>query len=332
MELLNRYLSAVQRYLPKAQQADVIAELSDSIQSAVEEKEAELGRPLSIDEESAIINSYGHPILAASRYRSHQQLIGPALFPFYVNTLKVVLPIALGVIFVVALMFWVGTGDAMAAAARFWGAMWGTFFVIFGIVTAIFGAVERLQPNYYKAQWDPRSLPAVGAQRVPRSTSSVELVFNLLFVAWLAGVPAVRQLFDRTIMAPLLELPFRLGPWWQELVPALLVVALAHALMNCVNLIRPDCSDVRAGTFAVTHGVMLIVVCYVLRQHNFIMVSGAAGNAARYAEAANTLNWAVFIGLVCFALICAVTIVLNVRKLVFRTKALPDAHRDAEAR
>ena len=331
MELLDRYLNAVERYLPKAQQADVIAELSDSIQSSVEEKEAELGRPLSIDEESTIIKAYGHPITAASRYRPNQQLIGPALFPFYVNTLKIVVPIVLGVIFVVDLMFWVGTGDAMAAAARFWGAMWGTLFVIFGLVTAIFAAVERLQPNYKKTQWDPRSLPAVDAQRVPRATSSVELIFNLLFVALLAGMPSVRHLFD-PMVAPLAELPLRLGPWWQEFVPVLLVVTLANALMNCFNLIRPDCSDVRAGTFAVTHGVMLIAVCYALRQHNFVMVSGAVGDPARYAEAANILNSVVLIGLVIFALICAVTTVLNVRKLIFRTKAPSGAHPDAEAR
>ncbi len=69
MELLDRYLNAVERYLPRAQQADVVAELSDSIQSTVEEQKPRLGRPLSVDEESAIIKTYGHPIMAASRYR-----------------------------------------------------------------------------------------------------------------------------------------------------------------------------------------------------------------------------------------------------------------------
>ena len=37
MELLDRYLNAVERYLPRSQQADVVAELSDRIQSTVEE-------------------------------------------------------------------------------------------------------------------------------------------------------------------------------------------------------------------------------------------------------------------------------------------------------
>ncbi len=64
--------------------------------------------------------------------------------------------VVLGVIVAITLMFWVATNDALAAFAHFWGAIWGTIFVIVGIVTSIFAAIERLGPARYAIRWDPR--------------------------------------------------------------------------------------------------------------------------------------------------------------------------------
>ena len=269
--------------------------------------------------------------LAASRYRPNQQLIGAALFPFYVNTLKIASLAALGVIAVVTLMFWVTSDDAVAAFAHFWGAIWGTLFVVVGIVTVIFAAVERLQPKNYAILFDPRKLPPVGAQRVPRSTSAVELAFNLLIALWLLDVPSVREYFGSVVMGPLVAQPFTLGPWWQQILPAFLVVTLVHAAMNCVNLVRPDLNRQRAGTMAATHAFLLIVVARVIREHNFVMVSNLAKHPEQYAHAATVLNELVFISLACFALICAVTIATNVR-LLFRSQAPSTVQLNVEAR
>lgn len=46
MNLLNRYLQEVSRYLPKARREDVVAELRANIVSQMEDREQELGRPL----------------------------------------------------------------------------------------------------------------------------------------------------------------------------------------------------------------------------------------------------------------------------------------------
>jgi hypothetical protein len=89
MELLVRYLHSLKMYLPKAQQRDILAELSDSILSDAEEQEAALGRPLNRAEEVAVLKPYGHPLLAAGRYLPQQYLIGPALYPYYWFALKI---------------------------------------------------------------------------------------------------------------------------------------------------------------------------------------------------------------------------------------------------
>ena len=46
MELLDRYLQAVRKHLPWQRQDDIIAELRANLEAQLEDKEAELGRPL----------------------------------------------------------------------------------------------------------------------------------------------------------------------------------------------------------------------------------------------------------------------------------------------
>ena len=69
MTLVDRYLRAVRDHLPRGQQDDIIDELSDSIQSQIEDQEANLGRPLGEDEQVALLRGFGHPMAVAARYR-----------------------------------------------------------------------------------------------------------------------------------------------------------------------------------------------------------------------------------------------------------------------
>src|SRR5450432_2936962 len=90
MELLDRYLQAVRFWLPRAQQQDIIAELSEDLRSQIEEKETELGRSLSEAEVEDILKKRGRPALVANRYLPQRSLIGPLLFPIYCFVMKVV--------------------------------------------------------------------------------------------------------------------------------------------------------------------------------------------------------------------------------------------------
>ena len=90
MELLESYLKAVGKGLPEAQREDILRELSDDIRAEMEEKSAELGRPLTKDEQQVVLKQRGNPLLLAARYRQDtralvvgRELIGPPLFPFY---------------------------------------------------------------------------------------------------------------------------------------------------------------------------------------------------------------------------------------------------------
>src|ERR1700690_377608 len=94
MEMIDRYLQAVKFALPAAQRDDIIKELRDSILSQVGEKEAELGRPLTEDQQAEMLKRLGSPMHLARRYRKQQRLIGAPMFPIYWKVLKTSLGLA----------------------------------------------------------------------------------------------------------------------------------------------------------------------------------------------------------------------------------------------
>ena len=101
MDLIDRYLVAVRRHLPRPLQKDIVEELAGNLRSEAEEAEQRLGRALTTDDQSALLKKQGHPWLVASRYLPQQYLVGPALYPYYRQALVivlfwVVLPISLG--------------------------------------------------------------------------------------------------------------------------------------------------------------------------------------------------------------------------------------------
>jgi hypothetical protein len=77
MELVDRYLQAVEFWLPKRQRQDIIAELSEDLRSQIEEQETALGRKLKDEEVEAILKRRGSPLAVASRYLPQRYLIGP---------------------------------------------------------------------------------------------------------------------------------------------------------------------------------------------------------------------------------------------------------------
>lgn len=88
MELIERYLQAIGRLLPRDKQEDIIKELRSSIYDALDDE----GEGLPEDKEIVILlKEMGSPRdVAAAYYPTGQYLIGPALYPFFISVLKIV--------------------------------------------------------------------------------------------------------------------------------------------------------------------------------------------------------------------------------------------------
>src|SRR5271155_323900 len=111
MDILESYLRAVKRCLPRAQSDDIIKELSDDLRSQIEEQQSALGRPFSDQEIMAFFKEHGDPMTVGRRYRQDHrslslgwELIGPELFPIYLMMLSFNLTLTIAAVAIVSLI------------------------------------------------------------------------------------------------------------------------------------------------------------------------------------------------------------------------------------
>jgi hypothetical protein len=287
MELLDRYLHAVKTWLPKAQQDDIIKELSDDILSQMEDKESELGRPLSEAEQSAILKHHGHPMLAASRYWPRQHLIGPAVFPIYWFVLKITVAIAVGVSFLSCLSVLAGANPAQEVVGVLLRVP-AVALTTFAWVTFVFAALEYGHSKFQRLdKWDPASLPRIGKRPHPRSASGPkpirELIASSVFVLWWLLVPR----FPFLIFGPAAAF-LNLSPGVLSLHVTILLLLLIPVLLQLVIVLRPATDWLRPVTDLLSKIVTLVIIGALMKAGGLLLVSAnAPGNVALIASVAN---------------------------------------------
>jgi len=238
MELLDRYLQAVRKHLPWQRQDDIIAELRANLEAQLEDKEAELGRPLTQQEAEEWLKQIGSPIQVAARYQRQQYLIGPSLFPTYSYVLKLVLTWATAIYAVAnAVNIAVNNqgGEAVLRVALRLPWIW---IINAAITTLIFAAIELLSARFPEkfgalgpmansmagpatAQWSPLDLPAADDGDCdwakPRSFTRALLgvLSGCLGLAYILLVPHYPFLLFGPGAWYLRSLPYQLAPvWW----------------------------------------------------------------------------------------------------------------------
>jgi hypothetical protein len=290
MDIIDRYLAAVRRQLPPAQQDDIVRELGDSLRSEAEEREAEIGRPLNEDEQAALLKKRGHPWLMASRYLTQQYMIGPSLYPYYRKALGmvvfwVVLPIVLfgGAIHTIY-------SDASVAGwiTRVIPTAWNGAIYSVGIVTIVFAILERERVRFTALDnWNPARLPAAGEGReVPRSESVLGLVFGFTFLIWWIDLVRVPQFmnYDGEPVA------FTLAPIWTSLYLPIVIALLAWIAIQAIDLVRPWRSLAVSLVDMALNVINLVLIAIILRAGHFVDVVAAPQLADRVADVERFLN------------------------------------------
>jgi hypothetical protein len=230
MELLERYLQAVGKHLHTKRQEDILAELRANLEAQLEDKEAELGRPLTEAEAEAWLKQIGPPLQMASRYRPAQYLIGPAVFPTYWFVLRLALTWAVVIYAVLsAVLIATRTPDAGAVATamvRLPGVLMSTA----AWVTLAFAIVEysaARNPAKFPAfaaagtVWSPATLPPLERTEGPgkagrsRAHAIAEVVAGFVVLVWLLLIPAHPILLLGPGAALFKASPYQLvSVWW----------------------------------------------------------------------------------------------------------------------
>jgi hypothetical protein len=272
MQVLDRYLAAIARHLPKAQAADITAELRENLLSEIEEREAELGRKLDARELDQLLIGFGHPLAVAARYRKARYLIGPEIHPFWMATLKVVLGVYAAIV-VIGLLIAALSGQAPAARlGPALGQAWSSVFTVFGVVTLIFAVMERAWNGRMQLHWSPRQL-APPARRAPgRKPAQVvsEMAMGGLFLLWWTGFVQFHALVP---IPPFVHL--HLAHVWAGFYGIILAYAAVEIAIGALELVRPGCARLNGGLSAAKNVAGCIIFWQVLQAGHWIDVNAA---------------------------------------------------------
>jgi hypothetical protein len=248
MQLLDRYLTAVKFWLPKAQRNDIAAELGANLQAEIDDRMAELGRPLADPEVAAILKQHGSPILVASRYQQEKrtvtfgrQVIGPVVFPFYWIALKVTLVLLLITGIIPMFLFethgppFAGLGYAIVRVARF------SLPALF-LVTLAFALIDFcLRKSHFiekrSGDWDPRNLPPSDrqAKQVRRSSSIAGIIIQSIFIVWWWNHGSIPYLVVTNAGAQV-----HFAPILATLHLPILIIMFINLAQHWINLVEPN--------------------------------------------------------------------------------------------
>jgi hypothetical protein len=318
MELLDRYLHAVKFWLPRKQQDDIIAEISEDLRSQIEEREGQLGRKLNDSEVAALLRKRGRPLLVANGYSPQHSLIGPVLFPIYVLVLKIAALCFVIPRILVLIGFFIfdpkyRTDGLITLIGRTWSELWFGAFVTFGIVTLVFAVLERTQANSgWLEKWDPLKLPKVkDTRRIPRASSVFEVVFGIIAVMWLVELASSGILLNQA------NIHIALTGTGREFVWVATAISLLGVGMSTVNLFRPFWTRGRLALRVLQDLVSTLVFGLMSRAGALIILSGASIPPAKAIEVNAGVNTWLSVSVAIVGAICAVITIVDIVRLIF---------------
>jgi hypothetical protein len=290
MELLEKYLQAVRFFLPRRNQDDIVRELSENLIAQFEDREEELGRPLTEDEQADILRRHGHPMMVAGKYRSHKHLIGPVFMPIYLLSLKVGLGVALIITVIVAAVSAAVHDDAVRRFIEVLLTYPGRALMVFAWTTLGFAAFDYAQAKLKLThKWDPRTLPKVvrHEDRMSRANSLCEFLAITVAFFFLLAVPRSSFL----VLGPLAG-ALEPAPIWSVVYVPILALTAATGVLSLINFTWPVWTPARSIAriaINVTSSVIFFVLLQsepwlVVKEH---MVLADGTSTQRVVEVAN---------------------------------------------
>lgn len=271
MNIVENYLTQVEEYLASDNDTDVLQELESAIYDAIEEREAEQGRPLANAELASVLRKFGAPIDVAAKYARQQYLIGPTLFPVFRHSLKVMLGIV-AILQCLNTLLHLASGEVSYLSITallqviFTSSVWG-----FAALVVIFAAVEKYQiPSpLVTPSWDPLKMTAMRQSKGDRKDAATTIISDtvmlILWNLWVGpGITAGATIGQITIVLPnVYSLLF-----WP--VNGLLLMSL---LLNAWQLLSNSCNKVRISAAIALDSSALVVVAMLLASTDQLLIS-----------------------------------------------------------
>lgn len=195
MNLINIYIQEVTRRLPEKNRADIALELKSTIEDMLPDEYGE-------NEVKTVLEKLGNPAILANQYQDRpMHLIGPAYFTTYMSLLKMIIPIAAIVSFIILMAEYIisyNSNEALlnvllhfigeAVSTIIWVATQSFFWL-----TLTFAFIERVIPDGQfpfstsGTQWKADDLKNI-IYNPKKSISKWEVFFSLLWTSIWAAV------------------------------------------------------------------------------------------------------------------------------------------------
>lgn len=253
MNLIDKYIAEVGKYLPRKSRADIEAEIRSTLEDMLEERTQASGGKGPADEATILqlLKEYGSPREVAATYKAPQYLIGPRLFPIFEMVLRVVLIVVAGASLLglaVSLARTELTGPEFVTALGQWlGGLLTGLVAAFGNIALVFGIIERTRvaDRFEKEfkEWDPKELKSEpGPDQVDLADHIAVIIFTILGLVVLNIYPnvlSIRYSSDGAwIVLPILTVAFfHFLPWIN-------IMGLLEIILNGFMLSQRDWTPV----------------------------------------------------------------------------------------
>lgn len=338
LDLFERYLLAIRRHLPWSRQDDILAELRVNLESQLEDKEEELGRPLTEGEMIDWLKHLGSPMHVAMRYQPQQYLIGPTIFPMYWYVLRLVIPSAAVIYTVVSgLLIATQTSGAPSIAGAV-SRLPGVLIYVAAWVTGVFIGLEftinhcpnvRLPLSDWSRDWSPSSLPPLEKAHPPRykpksyAQAVAEVIFGFLFLVWLTLLPHNPWMLMGPGYAALHASPFRFAPMWWDFYRIVVILNFIQVGWNSYRLWQGTWQEpsLALQLASKAFGLVSLGVLIAAPHRAFLLLRNPDADAMRYGPTVDTINFWAWRG------ICIAAAIVLIQLLIESVKAVVERRR-----
>jgi hypothetical protein len=323
MNLIDKYIAEVGKYLPRKNRADIEAEIRSTLEDMLDERKPAEG-PADEATVMELLKEYGSPREVAATYKTHQYLIGPRLFPIFETVLRIVFAVVAGASLIglgVGLTKTGLTGTAFVSIIGQWfGGLISGLIAAFGNVALIFAIIERTQvANKFEKEfkeWDPKEL------KQEPDPDQIDLPDHIATIIFTALALVVFNLYPN-----LLSIRYSSGGTWVtwpilteaffHFLPWINIMGLLQIIFNGFMLGQRDWTPVTRSLSIVMDIAGMILAVIILRTPGIFGVTPESLASIGLSEAADNLSRLFnFLPTIIITIVVVVTTVKVVKSLL----------------
>jgi hypothetical protein len=337
MELIDRYVNAVGKHLPRKTRADIQTEIRSTLEDMLADRSEKTGQPVDEAMVKDLLREYGAPDKIAATYLPESYVIGPRLFPLFWLVVRIVFAV-LTVLTIVGLGFGFisGTASVQSIAGMLGKAIaqyYSMLIMALGNIVLVFAILERVLPeSEIKSmnpsegeKWDPDQLmQEPTGDEVKLWEPIVVILFMVLglvifnFYPQIIGI--ITNPIDRVFIPILSEAFFSYMPW----INLLWILGIAQQLV----LLRQGRYTPVTRWFDIALRIGGLALAWVMLQGPSLIgmtvndLTAAGMEATSSGVLVNMVNLAVRFGLVVAIIASTVEIIKDVYRMLTRPNRL----------